>query len=242
MPSLYRAPDLYAAAFSWDPAREAAFYHSLLPPGPILDVGCGAGRLLAALGALGREVEGIDSSAPMVAAAAKPGLRARVADMRAFRAERAFAGAFCHLSTFRYLLTDADVAAHFDAMARAMPGASALYAIDLDLIGPDFDPLHPGQTWNTDGVTTTWRVLGAPERSLIREEALFCSADRVERRFVETLRAWTLAEFTAAVDGHGAFRVERWFSAPFEVRAPFLPAPWTPRPLTTRAVAVLTRR
>jgi SAM-dependent methyltransferase len=242
---LYDRAALYEAAFSWDPAPEAAFYDAVLGPGRILDIGCGTGRVLGALAARGRDAVGFDRSAAMVARARARGLAAFVADMRDFALARPCAAALSHLSTFRYLLEDRDVAAHLDAVAAALPARGARYAIDHDLVGADFDPAHPGQTWRARAggleVEATWRVVGAPRGGLLREEALF-RAEAVEVRVEEELRAWTLAGFERAIAAHGAFAIERWYAPPFEVAAPFAAEPWTPRDETRRVVTVLARR
>jgi len=48
-------------------AERLSIYLPLLPPGPVLDLGCGRGEWLAMLRAQGREARGIDSSRQMVA-------------------------------------------------------------------------------------------------------------------------------------------------------------------------------
>lgn len=248
---LYDRAALYEAAFSWDAGPEAAFYGEVLGPGRLLDVGCGTGRVLAALAALGRDVVGLELSDAMAARARARGLDVVVGDMRRFRLDRPADGAFSHLSTFRYLLDDRDVAAHLDAMAAALPVRGARYAIDHDLVGPDFDPDHPGQTWTMPGpadatgrrvpVTACWRALGAPRGGSVREECVVRRGDEIVRH-EEDLRAWTVAGFTRAIDDHGAFAVDRWYEPPFEISAPFRPVPWTPVERTGRVVTLLRRR
>jgi SAM-dependent methyltransferase len=242
--SLYEAAELYDVAFSWDAAPEAAFYDRVLPAGPLLDVGCGTGRVLAALVARGRAASGLEASEAMAALARARGLCVTVGDMRRFGGLGPYAGALSHLSTFRYLMTDADVTAHLDAMAAALPAAGARYAIDHDLIGPDYDPAHPGQTWTGRRgdleVTATWRALSL-EGDVAREEA-FLAGGGVELRVVETLRAWTLEGFGAAIAAHRAFAIAEWWAPPFEIAAPFVPVPWTPRAETRRVVTILERR
>lgn len=245
---LYDRAALYEAAFSWDAAPEAAFYAGVLGPGRLLDVGCGTGRVLAALVAAGREATGLELSPAMATIAQARGLDVTVGDMRAFTLPRPADGAFSHLSTFRYLLTDADVRAHLDAMAAALPARGALYAIDHDLVGRDFDPAHPGQTWCARGpggveITATWRALGAPRGGVVREECVL-RAGGEEVRHAEDLRAWTLDGFVRAIEAHGAFAIDAdagWFAPPFEIAAPFRPVPWVPRDETRRVVTVLRR-
>lgn len=255
---IYDRASLYEAAFAWDAAPEAEFYGRVLGAGRILDVGCGTGRVLAALAAsgrdmCGRDVCGLELSPAMAAIAAARGLDVVVGDMRSFRLPRAADGAFSHLSTFRYLATDADVAAHLDAMAAALPRAGSRYAIDHDLVGSDFDADHPGQTWYARGpggvaIRATWRALGAPVEGsgemrgarFVREEFSVSAGDETFRHD-ELLRAWTADELTAAVARHDAFAVDAWFAAPFEIAAPFRPVPWTPCDFTGRVVTVLRR-
>lgn len=250
---IYDRASLYEAAFAWDAAPEAEFYGRVLGPGRILDVGCGTGRVLAALAACGREVTGLELSPAMAGIASARGLDVVVGDMRTFRLPRPADGAFSHLSTFRYLASDGDVAAHLDAMAAALPRAGSRYAIDHDLVGRDFDTDHPGQTWHARGpggvaIRATWRALGAPVEGsgethgarFVREEFSVAAGADVFRHD-ELLRAWTADELSAAVARHGAFAVDAWFAAPFEIAAPFRPVPWTPCDFTGRVVTVLRR-
>jgi SAM-dependent methyltransferase len=238
---LYDLADLYEAAFDFDAALEAAFYAQVLGEGRILDVGCGTGRVLAALVAAGEEAVGLERNTAMAARARAKGLDVTVGDMREFHLGRACDGAFSHLSTFRYLLEDEEVHSHLDAMAAALPRPCSRYAIDHDLVGPDFDPHHPGQTWTRGGAEATWRALGAPRGGRLREECVLRAGPR-EVRHVEDLRAWTLDEVTSAIETHGAFEIEAWWAPPFEIAAPFRPVPWTPRAETRRVVTVLRRR
>jgi SAM-dependent methyltransferase len=243
---LYGRAELYDAAFGWDAAPEAAFYARVLGPGRLLDVGCGTGRVLAALAALGRDVVGLEVEPAAAERARARGLDVVVGDMRTFVLQHPVDGAFSHLSTFRHLLDDRDVASHLRAMAAALPRPGSLYAVDHDLVGSDFDPRHPGQTWTMPGpggapVTTTWRALGAPRGGLVLEECVLrCGTTTL--RHEEELRAWTAESLEAAVARHGAFSVAAWYAAPFEIAAPFVPVPWTPADRTCRVVTVLVRR
>ncbi|UCC69227.1 MAG: class I SAM-dependent methyltransferase [Armatimonadota bacterium] len=86
--------------------------------GPVLELGCGTGRIAIPLARAGLEVVGVDVSAPMLAAARKrlaaepPEVRARVglvqADMRDFHLRRQVACAIIPASTFAVLLTRRD--------------------------------------------------------------------------------------------------------------------------------------
>lgn len=86
--------------------------------GPVLELGCGTGRISIPLARAGLEVVGVDLAEPMLAVArrrleAEPApVRRRVrllyADMRDFRSDSAFACAIIPASTFSVLLTRED--------------------------------------------------------------------------------------------------------------------------------------
>jgi SAM-dependent methyltransferase len=110
--------------------------------GPILELGCGSGRLLLPLGRAGLEVTGIDSSPVMLARAqarlaADPSAAARVhlvqADMAAFDLPgTAFALAIFGYNTFMHLDEQAALAALRCVRAHLLPGGR----VWLDLENP----------------------------------------------------------------------------------------------------------
>jgi SAM-dependent methyltransferase len=77
----YAAMDLVDAAFYVDLAKECR--------GPVLEIGCGTGRVLLATAREGIEIHGLDNSAPMLAvlrekiAREEPSVRDRLRCMRA---------------------------------------------------------------------------------------------------------------------------------------------------------------
>ena len=93
--------------------------------GPILELGCGTGRLVVPLAAAGYEVTGVDRSPAMLALARAAVERAGVAaratliesDMRMLAAldRRRFALAFCAINSFLHLATQAEQLAALDA-------------------------------------------------------------------------------------------------------------------------------
>jgi SAM-dependent methyltransferase len=78
----------------------------------LLDVACGTGVHLAALAGAGWDVEGLDLSDDMLAAARPrlPGVPLRAADMRTFRLGRRFDAVVCLFSAIGYMTTIDDLA------------------------------------------------------------------------------------------------------------------------------------
>jgi SAM-dependent methyltransferase len=95
-------------------------------PRTILDIGCGTGRMLAALAVPGRQLTGLDRSPTMLRRARmRLGERARLicADMRNFRIDQPVDLALCNFATVNYLLEEQALAAAFGCMAQALrPG------------------------------------------------------------------------------------------------------------------------
>lgn len=108
--------------------------------GPILEVACGTGRLTVPLAEDGRDVVGLDLSAPMLARARERAAARGVtiewihADCRAMRLDRRFALLFSATGAMQHLLDHASVCA-FLAAARAhlAPGGRLI----LDVFNPD---------------------------------------------------------------------------------------------------------
>jgi len=115
--------------------------------GPLLELGCGTGRLLLPLARAGREVVGVDLAAHMLARCRaklqeEPSeVRGRVtlleADMTSFDLGRGFAGIYCAFGSFHHLRT---VEEQLGCLERChdhlLPGGTLV----LDLINPDPAP------------------------------------------------------------------------------------------------------
>ena len=164
--------------------------------GPILDVGCGTGRVATALVADGHEVVGIDLSAPMLRLAEqrRAALSAHVAarlsfhqrDMTTLALGRDFALIVAPSRVFQFALTT-------DAQRQALAALRSHLRPDARLVLDLFDPLldrvvpsvevtprggevvHP-----MTGNRVTWEVTGRrpdPARQLIVEEWTFSEID-----------------------------------------------------------------
>lgn len=123
--------------------------------GPVLELGCGTGRVLLPLARAGFEVTGLDLSAAMLErcragiAAEPPEVRERVrlveADMTSFELPRRFTSVFCPFAGFQQLRTvDEQLACLARCRAHLLPQGRLV----LDLPNPDPAPAefaHDGQ-------------------------------------------------------------------------------------------------
>ncbi len=117
------------AARFWQAAGEAmlerdfAIVEALLPPGSVLDVPCGDGRLSRRLAEAGHEVTGIDI-APGALALAPPGLRLMQGDLRALPDLGPFDAALSWGNSFGYL-TPSDTVRALEGLRRVIrPGGT----------------------------------------------------------------------------------------------------------------------
>jgi SAM-dependent methyltransferase len=132
------------------PSGDVQFYaaHAGNGAGPIVELGCGTGRITLALVQGGHIVEGIDASRPMLRelnkkasrlldAAERRRLTVREADMRVYAARRRFARIFCPYSAFTYLVADEDQAAVLQRVRSGLaPGGE--FIVDLFVQRQDF--------------------------------------------------------------------------------------------------------
>lgn len=116
--------------------------------GPVLEVGCGSGRVLIPTGRAGIEITGLDASASMLAecrshlAEEGPDVRGRVTlvegDMRDFSIDRRFALATIPFRPFQHLQTVDDQLACLRCIHRHLIDGGRLA---LDLFNPSLDML-----------------------------------------------------------------------------------------------------
>lgn len=144
-----RSPYEDAVLYDWDYRRrrdDVRFYCTLADErgGPVLDLGCGTGRLMAPLLRAGHTVVGVDAAPAMLARAAArvrrlaaPARRRALllrADMRALTFPPRFAFAVAAFHSIQHLEDDADLARFFAGAARALiPGGWLAF----DTFAPD---------------------------------------------------------------------------------------------------------
>jgi SAM-dependent methyltransferase len=137
--------DEYAPFYDWENARtvqrrDVAFWQRLAvaQEGPVLELGCGTGRITAPVARAGAQIVGIDRSAPMLARARQRLRRARLSarllrgDIRylPFRRSAKFHLVMAPYGILQSLTRERDLSATLDAVA-AVVRRGGLFAIDL---------------------------------------------------------------------------------------------------------------
>lgn len=120
---------------------EAEFFvgQALKRGGPVLEIGCGTGRLAIPMALSGLKVTGLDNSAPMLAVCEEKAEAVRLkknmltlveADMRAFRLFQKFPLAIMAYRTFMHCLSPSDQLACLKAIRRHLvPGGELLCSL-----------------------------------------------------------------------------------------------------------------
>jgi SAM-dependent methyltransferase len=136
-PSPYTRADLYDLLFR-DYAADLGFYLGVAKEagGPVLDVGCGTGRVLLRALEVGLDLDGLDDSAEMLArlrqSAKARGLAPRViqADMRVFQMPRRYAGIMIPFNAFAHNLTaDDQIATLRHCHEHLVPGGRLVFDV-----------------------------------------------------------------------------------------------------------------
>ncbi len=140
----YKLPRYYDLVFSSLNREEIAFIIDLYQSygfsanGRMLEPACGSGRLLEGLARRGFRVDGFDLSPDMVDFAQKRMSRKGLSgdiwvdDMASFKTKRRYDFAFCLVSSFKYLLTEAQALGHLQSVSAALkPGG--IYALGFHL-------------------------------------------------------------------------------------------------------------
>jgi SAM-dependent methyltransferase len=187
----YDAPKYYDAVFDEGTAHEADFLEAALErfgrvePARgrrvrrVLEPACGSGRLVVEMARRDWRVHGFDLSQPMLdhahgelVAAGIPTRRAHLwaARMQDFASPERFELAHCLVSTFKYLLTEADARRHLELVAEHLvPGG--IYVLGFHLTDYD-DTKKSRERWVAarDDFEVTCTIQGWPAERRSRTE------------------------------------------------------------------------
>jgi SAM-dependent methyltransferase len=145
----YEDPAYYGSAYA-DRLEDVDYYVALAADlgGPVLEYGCGSGRITVPLARIGLEVTGIDRSRPMLAAlrrqlrgehrALGERITLRCADMRTAKLPRRFPLVLCTFNTLLHLYTRRDLE-RFCARVRAHLRRGGRFVVDASV--PDLADL-----------------------------------------------------------------------------------------------------
>jgi SAM-dependent methyltransferase len=174
--------DLADAPFYVDLARETG--------GPVLEIGCGTGRVLLPTAREGIEIYGVDNSAPMLAVLRKnianesPEVQKNITlyagDMRDFRLDRKFALVTIPFRPMQHMFTISDQVAALNSAAVHLKDGGMLA---FDVFYPKFErlPLGIGE----EILEAEWSPLAAPD-TVIRRYYRKDSVDKINQSFALT--------------------------------------------------------
>jgi ubiquinone/menaquinone biosynthesis C-methylase UbiE len=240
-----RGWDDYAPFYDWENARtlgrrDVPFWRRVAAQarGPVLELGCGTGRILVPLARTGVPMVGVDFSEPMLVLAQQRVMRARLArppallraDIRRlpFR-DRSFGMVLAPYGMVQSLVTDSDLTEALESASRVLPSGGRL--------GVDMVPDLPRWNEYRDRVTLKGhdRRGGAitlretVEQDRPRGLTFFhqhytrrLGRERLERHFSLVFRTLSVTEMAARLERAG-FRVEAalgdYNGAPWDARA-----------------------
>lgn len=237
--------DQYAAFYDWENAqtlgrRDVPFWRrvALATPGPLLELGCGTGRISLPLARAGVDLVGIDRSAPMLARAAERRRRMRGAnrpelvrgDIRALPFEsNAFSTVLAPYGILQSLLRDRDVTATLASVARVL-ARGGLFGVDLVPDVPNWREYQDkvqlrGRTTSGAHLTLIESVRQDRARRLTTFEQTY--VERVgtktsRHRFELTFRTLSIPQMTRRLEAAG-FEVDRvlgdYRGRPWDARA-----------------------
>ncbi len=177
----------YDAAYgSMADLQDVPFYVDLARRvgGPVLEIGCGTGRVLLEVAALGLEIEGLDSSADQLVvlqrkldaspAAARNRVRLQHADMRDFAFERRYRLITAPFRPLQHLYTVEDQIAAFRAIRKHLL-PDGIFAFDV--FYPKFRILENDEDLHVEHPDLQWADTEMPGRTVRR----FFVREKVDR-------------------------------------------------------------
>jgi hypothetical protein len=204
------------------PPRELAFYRERVEAHgtPALELMSGSGRFLAPLLAAGLDVDGVDASADMLAAAERRCAGLALTQYRQALHEldvpRRYAFAFCPSGSFGLIVRDEEVAASLVRIREhLLPGGRVLLEVETPPASSGRSGRWGGSFWRRpDGATITLRGLSRYDPATQVEEGIGIYELFVDGRLVGTelndwvRRYWTAGQITASLAAAGFVDVE----------------------------------
>lgn len=230
---LYRHPEIYDIAFSWDLSEEIRFFkrifetHVPFPVKNVLEPACGTGRMLRALAGAGFQVTGYDDSPVMVQYAkdsiAADGKNARVmpADMVSAEIQGEFDASVNSINSIGYLHSDEEIVSHFRTTGSSLR-EDGVYVLHLNFAHKG--ELPDGDFWTLERggirVSTSWRILNEDRETRLSHQVCTFDVeqngkmDRFEER--HTLRLWLFSDLEKLAHRSGNFEVAAIYGEEFE--------------------------
>jgi ubiquinone/menaquinone biosynthesis C-methylase UbiE len=216
--------DAYAPFYDWENAqtlgrRDVPFWQRVARQahGPVLELGCGTGRVSLPLARAGISLVGIDRSAPMLARArrrikprAKVGVRLVRGDIRALPfGDASFPMVIAPYGILQSLIRPSDLTATLASVARVVP-AGGTFGIDLVPDVPKWREYENrvglrGKSGKTQ-LTLIESVRQDPKRRLTTFEQKYVErrgTETREHRFDLTFRTLSVAEMTKQLERAG---------------------------------------
>ncbi len=237
--------DDYAPFYDWENARtvarrDVAFWQRLAAAqdGPVLELGCGTGRIAVPVARAGARLVGIDRSAPMLTRARQRLRRARLAgrallvrgDIRAlpFRARKPFSLVMAPYGILQSLTKEADLRATLASVARVLR-KGGLFGIDLVPDLPRWSEYDRHVSLAGRRGRSTTLTLVESVRQDRREGLTIFEQEYIERRgraqrvhrFTLTFRTVSVPQMTTRLERAG-FRI-------LAVLGDYQGGPWDPR-------------
>ncbi len=156
---------------------ERAMTRLSIAPRTIADMGCGTGRLLAALAIPGRRLVGVDRS-PAMLAVAKRRLRPKRAlllrqDLRALALPERVDLILCTFATINYILRDSDLDAVFAGFARHLHLGGHVILDFIPMLNEADAPIRARQDVSLGTVRSVWDVYADPARGITHTRITF---------------------------------------------------------------------
>jgi ubiquinone/menaquinone biosynthesis C-methylase UbiE len=241
----WRGWDDYAPFYDWENARtlqrrDVAFWQQLAAAqnGPVLELGCGTGRIAVPAAQAGARIVGIDRSAEMLARARRRVKRSRLSDrlslvrgdIRAlpFAGRMKFSAVLAAYGILQSLTRERDLQSTFESVARVLK-RGGLFAIDVVPDLPKWDEYRNRiSLTGRHGRHTTLTLVETVRQDRARRLTIFdqeyrarTGTERRVHRFSLTFRTLSVPQLTRRLDRAG-FLV-------LSVLGDYQGGPWDPR-------------